>query len=102
MNPVLEDDEISSGRKLHVHIRMIVSEDKAVDPVFPGKFLCKFIKRLILTLEHIFLVVRKAIRTRPAVSQTESDPRMKHAEKKLKDAVMEDAPEETITKRNRT
>ena len=78
-----------------------MAEDEVIDVMNRRELLCKLHKRFIGTTEFIFLVVRKAIRTRPAVSQTESNPRMKHTEKKLKDAVMEDAPEETITKRNR-
>ena len=44
-----------------MHIRMIMSEDEIIHFVHRRKFLCKFIKRLILAPEFIFLIMGKTV-----------------------------------------
>lgn len=94
--------KLGSGRKFHVYLRMVVPEDEKVDSVFPGESFGKFIQRLFFSPEDIFAAARQPVVPRPSLAYPESDPRVKKAEKKLKHAVVEYAPEQTVSERHRT
>jgi len=80
---------------------MIMSEDKVIHLILPGKLIGKLIQRLVLTTEHIFLMTGQPVSARPAVAQSESQPRMEKAEKELEHTVMEDSAKEAVSHRNR-
>ena len=79
---------------------MIVAEDETVHLVSLFKFRSEFIKRFFLTLEDIFFVAGEAVAARPTVSEAEGQPWMQEAEQELKDSVMEDGTEETVSARH--
>jgi len=81
---------------------MIMSEDKVIHLILPGKLIGKLIQRLVLTTEHIFLMTGQSVSARPAVAQSESQPRMEKAEKELEHTVMEDSAKETVPHRHRS
>jgi hypothetical protein len=81
---------------------MVVTEDKAVHLVILLKFHSKFIQRLLSTPEDIFFMAGEAIASRPAITKTEGNPRMQHAEKELQDTAVEHTTKETVTEWNRT
>ena len=71
--------------------------------VIPGrKLLRKFIQRLILSPEFIFLIMSQTVVSRPSVTEAEGNPRMQHAEKELRHAVVEQATKKSVSCRNRS
>ena len=53
--------EFRTGRKRHVHIRVIMSENEEVDIIFLGELLGKPIQRLLHPSEHVLLMTRETV-----------------------------------------
>lgn len=81
---------------------MIMPENKIIDSISRRKSLGKLIQRLFFPFEHILHVTRKPVAARPAVAESERDPRMQHTEKELRNTVVEKSAQETIAERYRT
>ena len=81
---------------------MIVPENEIIYRVLGRISLGELIQRLILTLEHILFTSGETIFARPSVAESESYPRMKHAEEDLKQPVVEYATQEAVSERNGT
>ena len=100
-HPVLQYEKACSGRESHVHGRVIMSEHEIIYIIADREVFGKLIERFVLSLEDIFLMSGKTVAFRPAVAQTEGNPRMQKAEKELQDAVVEGAAEESVPERHR-
>ncbi len=84
-----------------MNIGVIMAENKIIHQR-PGRGIIsgELIQRLILTFKYIFIIMREPVPPGPSVPQTESYPRVQHAEKELQNPVMEHAPQETVTERH--
>ncbi len=93
--------ELRSGREREMHIGVIMAEDEIIDRRLGIEGSREFIQRFILTFKFIFNVVGQTVPARPAVAETEGQPRMQQAEKELKHTVMEDSAQKPIPERHR-